>query len=132
MEKNLQMSLKRKWFEMTKAGIKPEDYRDINDYWCRRLLYIEEYMEHGIWNEMIEDLSNTNRRHENINECMKFFDVKFKQFDYNIMTLGYPSKDDHDRILKLPHTGIEIRTGNPDWGAKPGKLYFVIKHGKQN
>jgi len=31
--KNLQLSLKRKWFEMTKAGIKIEDYRNINEYW---------------------------------------------------------------------------------------------------
>ena len=30
--KNLQLSLKTKWFEMTKAYIKTEDYRDINEY----------------------------------------------------------------------------------------------------
>ena len=29
---NLQLSLKTKWFEMTKSGIKTEDYREINDY----------------------------------------------------------------------------------------------------
>ena len=34
----LRPSLKTKWFEMTKAKIKPEDYREIDDYWCRRLL----------------------------------------------------------------------------------------------
>jgi len=46
------------------------------------------------------------------------------------MTLGYPKSNDTERILKLEHKGIEIRTGNPDWGAEPDKLYFVIKHGK--
>jgi len=34
---NLQLSLKKEWFEMTKAGIKTEDYRDINEYWMKRL-----------------------------------------------------------------------------------------------
>lgn len=34
---NLQLSLKTKWFEMTKAGIKTEDYREINEYWTKRL-----------------------------------------------------------------------------------------------
>ena len=48
------------------------------------------------------------------------------------MTLGYPRSDDTERILKFKHDGIEIRTGNPDWGAENGKLYFVIKHGVQN
>ena len=33
----LRLSLKSKWFEMTKAGIKTEDYREINEYWIRRL-----------------------------------------------------------------------------------------------
>ena len=33
----LRLSLKTKWFEMTKSGIKKEDYREINEYWIRRL-----------------------------------------------------------------------------------------------
>jgi hypothetical protein len=35
--KNLQLSLKKQWFEMTKAGIKTEDYREITPYWVSRL-----------------------------------------------------------------------------------------------
>jgi hypothetical protein len=53
----------------------------------------------------------------------------FKHFTHNTMTLGYPSNTDKDRIITLEHKGIEIRTGNPEWGAEPNKLYFVIKHG---
>ena len=30
--KNLQLSLKRNWFEMTKSGVKTEDYREITPY----------------------------------------------------------------------------------------------------
>ena len=52
-----------------------------------------------------------------------------KKFDCNIMTLGYPKSTDTKRILRLDHKGIEIRTGNPEWGAEPNKLYFVIMHG---
>ena len=33
----LRLSLKTKWFEMTKAGIKTEDYRELSPYWARRL-----------------------------------------------------------------------------------------------
>lgn len=35
-------------------------------------------------------------------------------------------------LITSQHTcdkGIEIRTGNPEWGAEPNKVYFVIKHG---
>ena len=106
MEKDLQMSLKKQWFEMTKAGIKTEDYREINDYWKTRLTD-----QKAIW-----------QRPKSM--------WKFKQFKTNVMTLGYPKATDSERILKLEHKGIEIRTGNPEWGAEPGKLYFVIMHGK--
>jgi len=105
MKKNLQMSLRTKWFEMTKAGIKTEDYREITPYWIKRL---SEFF------------------HQN-NDLIGF---KQKDFKQNIMTLGYPKSGDTERILKLEHAGIEVRTGNPEWGAEPDKLYFVIKHGE--
>lgn len=108
---NLQLSLKKNWFEMTKSGIKTEDYRSITPYWIKRF-YDEKFL-------IISD---------NINpEDIKKY--KLKNFTQNIMTLGYPSKDDTSRIIKLEHKGIEIRTGNPEWGAGPDKIYFVIKHG---
>jgi hypothetical protein len=127
--KYLYLPLKTKYFEMTRAKIKHEDYREINDYWCRRLLEVDQYTESDIWQELIEDLKNPNRKHANVCECLSFFGARFKKFNYNIMTLGYPAYDDRPRHLIAEHKGIEIRTGNPEWGAEPNKLYFVIMHG---
>jgi len=50
-------------------------------------------------------------------------------FTENKMTLGYPKSGDTDRALTFEHAGIEIRTGNPEWGANEFKIYIVIKHG---
>lgn len=108
MTRNLQMSLKTKWFEMTKSGEKTEDYREINPYWCRR------FIASGCWD---------------INGILVCNELK--KFNINIMTLGFPSKDDKERIIQFEHAGIEIREGRPEWGAEPGKIYFVIKHGKR-
>ena len=136
--RNLQLSLKTKWFEMTKAGIKTEDYREITPYWIARLFNISFY-------DSMENLKNEytvfkNRPASWDKNCfadsfksrLNYYTYKdqcFKSFKTNTMTLGYPKAGDTERILKLEHKGIEIRTGNPDWGAEPGKLYFVIKHG---
>lgn len=117
------MPLKKKWFEMTKSGEKPEDYRSVTPYWERRLL------EFDIADPEIGEALCALRdgyTEESVNEI---YGVRFKQFTHNVMTLGYPSSTDTDRILRFEHAGIEIRTGNPDWGAEPGKIYFVIKHG---
>lgn len=119
---DLRLSLKTKWFDMTKAGIKTEDYREITPYWCSRFLgdvygqYTKDF-----WKDMGADYTI---------ESVKKGDFTFKQFDTTTMTLGYPSSTDTDRIIKFEHAGIEIRTGNTEWGAEPNKLYFVIKHGK--
>jgi hypothetical protein len=114
--KKLQMSLKKQWFEMTKAGIKTEDYREITGHWIGRLCFRHK--------KSVIAGGDLHCKHTG-----QQFSIR-KDFTINTMTLGYPSKDDKSRILTLEHKGIEIREGNPEWGAEKGKLYFVIKHGK--
>lgn len=121
---NLQLSLKKKWFEMTKSGVKTEDYREINQYWLRRLYGDNLYS--TITNEKVSDEILYDVIYQNLDILIG----KPKKFETNTMTLGYPKKGDQERTLILEHKGIEIRTGNPDWGAEPEKLYFVVKHGE--
>lgn len=108
--KELRLSLKSKWFEMTKVGIKYEDYREVTPYWCSRL--------YSYW-------------YPSESENPLDWIIKFKDFNINTMTLGYPKSDDTKRIIKFKHAGIEIRTGDPLLGAEEGKFYFVIKHGEK-
>ena len=115
---NLQLSLKRNWFEMTKSGVKTEDYREINSYWIKRLT-----------SEFSWDMNKYPLKLNEHKEVINKGSMKPKEFSCNIMTLGYPKSTDTERILKLEHKGIEIGYGKPEWGAEPNKLYFVIKHG---
>jgi len=116
------MSLKTKWFEMTKAGIKTEDYREINHYWIKRLMSKKYNVIYPTGQDAIDGII----KHIDPNFLVK---THSKKFDTNTITLGYPKSTDCKRILKFEHKGIEIRTGNPEWGAYPNKLYFVIMHG---
>lgn len=118
---NLQLSLKTKWFEMTKLGIKTEDYREITPYWCNRLmLYLNEDYSRKMYKRMLDKWSL-----EFIKKLTEIYlkQDTFKQYKINTIRNG-------KNIIKFDHAVIEIRTGNPDWGAEPNKLYFVIKHGK--
>lgn len=138
MSKNLQMSLKTKWWEMTKAKIKKADYRDITPYWAKRfLLHCSEPLNKNLddldIHQLCDELNNCNNCPGGLDEEIDFvldnWYLLFKQFETNIMTLGYPKSTDSERILKLEHKGIDIGYGNQEWGAEPNKLYFVIKHG---
>lgn len=115
----LRLSLKTKWFEMTKAGIKTEDYREINMYWWKRLVECGE-----CYRNLSDSLNDI------LAPSKEWKMLMAKSFDTNTMTLGYPKSTDTERILILEHKGIEIRMGNPEWGAEEGKLYFVILHGR--
>lgn len=121
--KKLRLPLTTKWFEMTKAGIKTEDYREITPYWIKRLFNAKFDIDFTI-DMFVEVLKNST----DSNCYLRLFG---KKFEANTMTLGYPSNNDKERIIEFEHAGIEIRTGNPEWGAEKGKIYFVVKHGKR-
>jgi hypothetical protein len=33
-------------------------------------------------------------------------------------------------VFTIEHKGIRIGEGRPEWGAEPGKKYFIIMHGE--
>lgn len=118
--RELRLSLKTKWFLMTDPNGKTEDYREINEYWIKRLM-----------NGLPKNMAIGYKSQEALLANMVKDYNGFKKFDCNTMTLGYPKSTDTSRIKKYEHLGIEIGYGKEEWGAEQGKLYFIIKHGKQ-
>ncbi len=119
----LRLPLKSRWFKMTRGGIKKEDYREINEYWCHRLLERRVEGDSEInWPDVVNDLLQKRE------DALSAYGLRFKAFTENLMTLGYPKTGDLDRMFETEHEGIEIRTGYREWGAEPNKIYFVIKH----
>jgi hypothetical protein len=51
------------------------------------------------------------------------------KYDRLVFTLGYPKADDTERRLTFKNPKIRIGTDRPEWGAEPGKMYFVITWG---
>jgi hypothetical protein len=120
--KTLTLPLKKKWFDLIKAGIKKEEYREASCYWTSRLLKYSlgeicvaatksaHFMTH--FEDFVKSLVNSGEW--------------VKHFDSLVFTLGYPKADDTERRLEFKNPKIRIGEGRPEWGAKPGKLYFVI------
>ena len=123
---NLQLSLKREWFDMTDPNGKTEDYREITPYWCSRFF---QYKGMNIRRANFCSLMKLNNHDFIINFYKENYD--FKPFTTNTMTLGYPSKTDRSRFKIFEHNGIEIGYGKPEWGAPTDRMVFIIKHGKQ-
>lgn len=97
----LHLTLHKHWFDMVVSGEKTEEYRELKIYWAQR------FME-GLPIVFGADLKNP----------------KWKDFDQVIFRHGYDK--DAPRVTKK-FKRFRIGTGKPEWGAEPGKRYFVIE-----
>lgn len=95
----LHLTLSRKWFDMILSGEKKEEYREIKPHWEKRLKHPE---------------------YSGINE------YEFKTFDRIVFKNGY---DKNAPVMTVECLGIKQDTGLEQWGAEPGRFYFVIKLG---
>lgn len=115
MGRTLTLSLKRKWFDLIKAGEKKEEYRECSEYWIRR------------FEKLCSEFEYVFLGHPSmLDERKKIISASGLKCDRLVFTLGYPKKDDAERRLTFKNPKIRIGTGRPEWGAEPGKLYFVI------
>ena len=109
----LQLVLKKKWFDMIADGIKHEEYREITHYWADRIL-----KDYPIdWRFRMSVCIEAG-------DFTMFQGKEFGGWDGVYFYLGYAK--DRPKMY-VPIERITIGTGNPEWGAEPGKSYFVIK-----
>ena len=115
--KTLTLSLKLKWFDMIKAGVKKEEYREIKPFWEKRLLD---------YKAIKADVQVLTFKRYVLRIPYDICKDYPRGFDSLVFTLGYPKADDTERRLTFKNPKIRIGTGRPEWGAEPGKQYFVI------
>lgn len=60
--KTLQLTIKKKWFDMIASGEKKEEYREIKQYWCNRLLWHEHHTEVGCIESLKQALEHDSER----------------------------------------------------------------------
>ena len=126
MTKTLPLTIKKQWFDLIRSGEKTEEYREIKDFWCRRLLTFGEELEGGVFDEMMGDLARPGWRHDGVLDAMGYFGVSFKEYDAIEFRNGYsPTSPRFIAQLK----GIEIKQGIEAWGAEKDKFYFVLTLG---
>jgi hypothetical protein len=111
--KVLHLTLKKKWFDMIASGEKKEEYRDLKSYWASRLVQV--YDSHP-------------RKDESWHwKGLRLGMLEPVHFDVVTFRNGY-SPSSPTITLKL--IDITIWSGKYEWGAEPGKKYFVIRLGE--
>lgn len=117
-KKVLHLTLKKKWYDMIASGEKREEYRDIKPYWIKRI-YRQDFGSLPM-EQIIDYLSKAPEAY-----TKKFFD--------EVLFAGgghFGNEKVKVPLLRVKWMGITIDEGREDWGAEPGKKYFVIKLGE--
>jgi hypothetical protein len=121
--KTLKLVLKKQWYDMIASGEKNEEYREITDHYktllCRKF---------KIDPALVDGHHHSCLYKKDCSYCMSRPDRPIFQRYYDGVTfyLGYAT-DRPEMTFKMK--GIYIGEGKPEWGAEPGKKYFVIKLG---
>ena len=114
----LKLVLKGVWYRMIESGEKVEEYREITPYWCNRLLYYGSLGAEEFWEGVLK----------NTKDLKTLAEYGTREYDTVTFYHGYAKNRPQ---MTLEFKGIEIKEGKPEWGAEPGRLYFVIKLGKK-
>lgn len=110
MKNTLHLTLKKEWFDLIAAGVKKEEYREIKEYWTRRL--VGNYF----------DFIPCKRLGKGVYDMPDIDRIEFRN--------GY--KPDSPRIV-VEWLGLEVGKPNPAWFPKDGDLegnVFILKLGK--
>ena len=104
----LTLTIKRKWLEMIRSGEKKEEYRDIKSYYSVRFRNL---MTYAPWRE------------EHIIAAIRSAAERGGVPIEVILRGGY----DLLAPAILVKGTLVIGEGRPEWGAEPGKEYYIIR-----
>ena len=102
------LPIKKKWFDMIVSGEKKEEYREIKPYYDSRFMNAFGFLLAGgqmVYGEAAPE------------EIRKPWPVPV------VFRNGY-SKDSPEIVCKCT---LQFGEGKPEWGAEPGKMYYVLK-----
>lgn len=100
--KILHLTLKKKWFDMIASGEKPYEYREVKPYWTKRLFESKWDDDEKVWK------------------------ISPKKYDIVRFRNGYTK---NAPTIDVQLIFITVGFGFAEWGAEPGKEYFVLKLG---
>ena len=122
----LYLTLKKKWFDMIASGEKREEYREIKEYWLKRLFRHNDYaiLDQQMLDEVVNELNKTRYT---TNELYDWAGWSPKRFNFICFRNGY-SKDAPE--IWCGCEGIEIKQAKPEWSDNAKGYYFTIELGK--
>lgn len=121
----LNLSVKKKRYNDILSGEIKIDYKEITEYWVRRIVGFKHEIEWAVFDEFITDLKFPSKRHYDLSNLLKFFDAYFKPFDAIEYRNGYGCGWD-----VYPPFRIKLNKITIDEDSRLDKSCFAFQLGK--
>lgn len=125
--RRLTLVLKAIWYRMIQCGIKKEEYREITPYWVNRLL--QERVHVPFEEDQYKRLHLKPGERiivENLKQLIACGNLSYIYKPGDEVEFAHGYGKDRPTMLRIIES-ITIGKGNPDWGAKKDKEYFIIR-----
>ncbi len=127
MTKVLNLTLKKKWFDMILSGEKKEEYREIKPYWLKRLTQTE-----GTYADECERLKEGGESCSNLPFGGDKIPIRYGycfpiKYDTILFKNGYSK---NAPCLLIECIGIKVSEAKPEWSDNWQGKVFVIKLGE--
>jgi hypothetical protein len=118
------------WFDMVRSGKKKEEYRDITDYWVRRLFRPIRPHDKLDINPILDDLLtfDDDSTFEDWDRFLRHHMIEFKHYDQIQFKNGFARNGKPAPQFTAQCLGIRIGKGRLEWGAS-GLNQFIIEIG---
>lgn len=118
--KTLDLALKFQWYDMIDSGEKKEEYREIKDYWCKRIK--------GFGQPMVCPYSLPSNGEERICQmkgttCLSGSEVKYDKIRFR---RGYTNT-----YMTFKIDSMRVGKGKPEWGAPEDENVFIFVLGER-
>lgn len=123
----LTFNLKKEWFEKIKSGEKTHEYREMTDYWIKRI--------HPTFVKGISKVENVDKYMCDFEKGIGAIKFTYKEntscpFRHNdgiVLCCGYPKKDDKDKRLKAKIISVTSNVNGMYTDLKINKPVYDIQ-----
>ena len=121
VQKVLHIPMNGEYWCDIKAGTKPLEYRLINAHWIKQLYDIKA-LEKSKTNKLL--YYSHIKGWATLEEI--YSELEQREYDYVLFKLGYPKRDDWDKIIVEPYRGYEVQTiVHPHFGSEPVEVFAI-------
>ncbi len=118
------LPIKKQWYDMILSGEKKEEYREIKNYYTTRFCTIL---------DPFFNLRGKNEPHYSFNDRKEYKKVNFpgmvKNTEFYKESFQVTFRNGYAKTSPcfVAKCTLLVGTGKPEWGAEPGKEYYVLK-----